>query len=84
MDAVGHDCFKCLSRLRNSIVHRAARCDTEFKKDAQELEGLAKWKDLEIGDLLIFTGGDVQRLLDPVVEQSVALIKSVAEWIDRH
>jgi hypothetical protein len=68
-----------LKATRHVIVHRAGKVDREFLK---AVRGFAELRDLQPGSVVSLNGDIVKRLIDPAVEASVNLMRSVDERVD--
>jgi hypothetical protein len=79
--ALNDNSLDALSQARNLIVHKAGRCDAEYKKRAA---GLSQLPPLEIGHPLPLDGLLVKSLLDPAFACCQRLIGSVGNWLTNH
>jgi hypothetical protein len=70
-----------LSLTRNLIVHKAGKCDSEYKRRAAPIPQLPQ---LAIGQSLMLDGDLVKKLMEPAIFSCRQLLDSVGKWLNNH
>lgn len=70
-----------LSLARNLMVHKAGRCDEEYKRRAKNIQSLPR---LELKQPFPVTGTLVKQLVEPAVYIGVKLVVAVDDWLTAH
>jgi hypothetical protein len=80
-DILKNKAFDALSLARNLIVHRAGKCDSEYRRRATFTPQLPQ---LEIGQPLTLNGNLVKELMEPTILSCKQLLEAVGVWLRNH
>ena len=79
--AINEDCVGALSVVRNLIVHKSARTDSDYERDHRSFEAVLPTP--QMNKPFPVDGGIVHDLLSPVMGIGIELIRHVDSWIQK-
>jgi hypothetical protein len=79
--AIDYHKLRKLSLVRNLLIHRNGKVDTDFLEEAAGYPDLVAHK---LGDVLSLNGGTMLALIEPAIECSKDLIQAVDQWVASH